>query len=111
MEKTMRLIHEQTIKRASKTNQEGELEMMKEWTTEAREVIDLFRSKYGTLTDSMNEAVGKMLAEGDGDSLMLYSHHLLKQWEYIMEAFKTRPTMMIKDGLELDDVLTMKVKS
>ena len=110
MEKTMRLIHEQTIKRAAKMYQEGGPEM-KESTTEAREVIDLFRSKYGTLTDSMNEAVGKMLAEGDGDSLMLYSHHLLKQWEYIMEAFKTRPTMMIKDGLELDDVLTMKVKS
>lgn len=77
---------------------------MKESTTEAREVLDLFKSKYGVLTDSMNQAVGKMLAEGDGDSLMLYSHHLLKQWEVIMEAIRTRPTMVIKDGLTLEDV-------
>jgi hypothetical protein len=80
-------------------------------TSEARECIDAFRDKYGALTNQMNEAVGKMLAEGDGNALLLYSHHILKQWEVIMEACRSRPTMVIKDGLELDDIISDKVKS
>ncbi len=111
MEKTMRLIHEQTIKRASKRNQEGGIETMKESTTEARELLDDFYSKHGETVTAMREALKQMIAQGDGDSMMLYSVELKGQWELIMEHVAKAPKMVLKDGLELDDVLTMKVKS
>ena len=111
MEKTMRLIHEETIKRISKKNQEGGIETMKESTTEAREILNDFYAKHGETVTAMREALKQMLVTGDGDSLLLYSQELKGQWEIIMEHIAKAPKMVLKDGLELDDVLTMKVKS
>lgn len=85
--------------------------MQKESTAEAREILNDFYAKHGETVTAMRGALKKMMAEGDGDSMMLYSVELKGQWEMIMEHVARAPKMVLKDGLELDDVLTMKVKS
>ena len=83
--------------------------MQKESTAEARELLDGFYSKHGGTVTAMRRALKKMIV--DGDSLLLYSQELKGQWEIVMEHVARAPKMVLKDGLELDDVLTMKVKS
>ena len=70
----------------------------------------MFRSKHGKAIDAMNVSVAQMLVEGDGDSMLLFSNHLLRCWEAIMQAVRTRPTMIVKDGLSIEDITGGKVK-
>jgi len=78
--------------------------MLKDSTTEAREVVDLFLSKHGKAIEAMNRSVAQMLAEGDGDSMLLFSNHLMRCYETILQTVRTRPTMILKDGLTLEDI-------
>ena len=85
--------------------------MQKESTAEAREILNDFYAKHGETVTAMRGALKKMIVDGDGDSLLLYSQELKGQWEIVMEHVARAPKMVLKDGLELDDILTMKVKS
>ena len=77
---------------------------------EARELVDLFLSKHGKAIEAMNVSVAQMLVEGDGDSMLLFANHLVRCHETIMQHVRTRPTMILKDGLSLEDVVGGKVR-
>lgn len=79
-------------------------------TSEAREIVDLFMSKHGKAIEAMNVSVAQMLVDGDGDSMLLFSNHLVRCYETIMQTVRTRPTMIVKDGLSLEDIAGGKVK-
>ena len=65
MEKTMRLIHEETIKRISKKNQEGGI------STEEAE-----NRKYGDLYEQMEMDLAQMIPDDDAVELEIYLRHV-----------------------------------
>ncbi len=80
MDKTMRLIHEQTIKRVS--TQEGG-PVMKQSTAEARDMINRVRGDHGETFEAMDKVLEVMIGNDDRDGLLLYSGRLQRQLETI----------------------------
>lgn len=73
---------------------------MKEATAEARELLNDFYAKHGETVTAMREALKRMMMEGDGDSLLLYSQELKGQWELIMEHIARAPKIILDDKMK-----------
>jgi hypothetical protein len=63
---------------------------------EKNELIQKFMGKYGDIFDVIVNAVNKMTAENDGDSMVLTRELLLKAAKAIEDLLKQRP-VVIKD--------------